>query len=164
MHFVKILKGRKNDSGQGLVEFALVASLFIFFLFAIVDFGYLFYAEVTLQDAVRTAARYAITGNCQSGNCYDNQNQNNRLDTIIQTVQTYSFNLTPVAVTVHCSGTCGTTYGNGTNNAGGPGDTIQISASYVFHPVIIGRFFTGGSYTVTCSSSYKNEQFQPAGS
>lgn len=156
----KSLVGRRVDSGQALVEFALSASMFILFLFAIIDFGFLFYSKLTLQNAVRTAGRYAITGNCDSGNCYDNGNNGNRLQTILNTVQTYSFGLSP-AVWVHCVGTCGSTYGNGGNNAGGPGDTIQIQATYVFRPVITGRFFSGGTYTIVVSSSYKNEIFQP---
>jgi len=156
-----LLARGKGESGGTLLEFALSASLFVLLLFAILDFGYLFYAKLTLQNAVRTAGRYAITGNCDSGNCFDNGNNSNRLQTILDTVQTDSFGLNPT-VSVHCVGSCLGSYGSGTNNAGGPGDTVQIIATYVFHPIITGKFFTGGIYTITVSSSYKNELFSPA--
>lgn len=152
---------RRSERGQTLVEFAFCASLFILFLFAVIDYGFLFYTKMTLQNAVRSAGRYAITGNCMSGNCYDNQNSGNRLQTILNKVREYSFGLNPT-VTVACTGSCSGSYGSGGNNAGGPGDTVRITASYVFKPIVLRRFFPGGVYTVTCSSSYKNEVFPPA--
>ena len=151
----------KDESGATLVEFAFSASVFLLLLFGILDFGFLFFAKLTLQDAVRTAGRYAVTGNCDSGNCYDGGNSGNRLQTILDTIQQHSFGLNPT-VGVHCVGACSTSYGGGGNNAGGPGDTVQITATYVFHPIITSSFYSGGAYTITVSSSYKNELFQPA--
>ena len=152
----------RSERGQTLVEFAVCASLFVLLLFSILDFGFLFYTKMTLQNAVRTAGRYAITGNCDSGDCYDNGNSGNRMQTILDTVHTLSFGLNPT-VSVNCvTGSCSGSYGAGANNAGGPGDTVRITASYVFNPFIIKRFFPGGIYTVTCSSTYKNETFAPA--
>ena len=152
---------KHEESGQTTVEFVLSATLFLLLLFAVFDFGFLFFAKLTLQNAVRTAGRYAITGDCSSGSCFDSTNPTNRLQTILNTVQTYSFFLSPT-VTVRCGGGCASGYGGGGNNAGGPGDTVTITATYVFHPIITYRFFTGGSYTITVSSSYKNEIFAPA--
>jgi len=151
----------RSERGQTIVEFALCASLFILFLFAVIDYGFLFYTKMTLQNAVRTAGRYAITGNCASGNCYDSHNSGNRLQTILNTVRDFSFGLNP-QVTVVCAGNCSGSYGSGVNNAGGPGDTVRITARYIVSPVVLRRFFPGGIYTVTCSSSYKNETFPPA--
>jgi Flp pilus assembly protein TadG len=46
--------------GQALVEFALVAPLFLFVLFGIIDFGrYVYYVQI-LNNAAREGARYAI--------------------------------------------------------------------------------------------------------
>jgi hypothetical protein len=150
-----------SERAQTLVEFALSASLFILLLFGIMEFAFLFYAKMTLQNAVRTAGRYAITGNCGSGNCYDNQNPNNRLQTVLSTVRNFSFGLNPT-VSIACTGTCSGSYGSGGNNAGGPGDAVRITASYVFRPSVLRPFFPRGILTISCSSSYKNETFPPA--
>ena len=152
---------RKNESGQTMVETALSATLFLLFMFGTINFGYLYYGKVTLQNAVRQAGRYAITGNCGSGNCFQNGNNGNRLNTIVQTVQNYSFNLSPT-VSVTCTGTCPSYSGNGgAENAGGPGDVVQISATYTFSPIFVTKFFPSGGYTYTVSSVFKNELFPP---
>jgi|HubBroStandDraft_4_1064222.scaffolds.fasta_scaffold527509_1 hypothetical protein len=160
-HILK--KDRTRDSGQTLVEFAISATVFFLLIFATLDFGFLFFAKVTLQNAVRQAGRYAITGNCGSGgSCFGTGG--NRLPIIIQTVTDYSFFLSP-AITVACvSGTCPGYSGGTGGNAGGPDDFVQITATYVWHPFLLSRFFTGGSYTLTVSSTFKNESFAPPSS
>jgi Flp pilus assembly protein TadG len=52
--------GRSDARGQALVEFALVAPIFFFMLFALIDFGrYVYYVQI-LNNAAREGARYAI--------------------------------------------------------------------------------------------------------
>ena len=101
----RILKTKPaNESGQTMVEFALVASIFLLLIFGMFDLAFYFYGRVTLQNAVRQAARYAITGNCGTpGSCFSGSNgqgggSGDRLNTIEQTVQKFSFGLNP---TVH---------------------------------------------------------------
>lgn len=53
------VRGRR---GQTLVEFALTLPLLLLLLLGIIEFGRIFQAWVTLQNAARTAARYAVTG------------------------------------------------------------------------------------------------------
>ena len=57
--------------GQALVEFALVAPIFLLLTFSIVDFGWYVYTVQTLNEAAREGARYAIvhgsTSLCPSG-------------------------------------------------------------------------------------------------
>jgi Flp pilus assembly protein TadG len=50
---------RTNESGQALVEFALVAPVLFLILFAIIQFGIAFMHSVALTDAVRAGARKA---------------------------------------------------------------------------------------------------------
>jgi hypothetical protein len=52
----------KCDEGQALVEFALVALVFLTLVFGIIDFARLFESWVTVQHAARQGARYAVTG------------------------------------------------------------------------------------------------------
>jgi Flp pilus assembly protein TadG len=51
--------GRSQDSGQALVEFALVAPIFLLILFAIIQMGLVLGAQNSLTSAVRETARYA---------------------------------------------------------------------------------------------------------
>lgn len=50
----------RNDTGAGLVEFSLVILLFLFLLFAIIDFGRLGAATVSANKATQIAARTAV--------------------------------------------------------------------------------------------------------
>jgi Flp pilus assembly protein TadG len=52
----------KSESGQSLVEFALIVPLLVLLLFGIVDFGRIFHAYLTIDHAGREAARAASIG------------------------------------------------------------------------------------------------------
>ncbi|MGN6671322.1 MAG: TadE/TadG family type IV pilus assembly protein [Candidatus Nucleicultricaceae bacterium] len=52
---------RKN-SGASMIEFALVAPVFLFFLIAILEMALLFVAQNAIEAAAREAARYSMTG------------------------------------------------------------------------------------------------------
>ena len=48
----------KREDGQSMVEFALILPLLILILCGILDFGWIFGNQLTLNSAVREAARY----------------------------------------------------------------------------------------------------------
>ena len=50
----------RADKGQAMVEFALVLPLLLALLCGIVDFGWLYYNQITLNNAAREGARYAV--------------------------------------------------------------------------------------------------------
>jgi Flp pilus assembly protein TadG len=52
-------KDIRGESGQALVEFALVAPLLLVLVFAVVQFGLLYNNYLQVTDAARTAARQA---------------------------------------------------------------------------------------------------------
>ena len=58
---------RRDPRGQTLVEFAFVLPLFIFLLVAIFDLGHVVWANDTLANGAREAARYAIVHGAKSG-------------------------------------------------------------------------------------------------
>jgi len=49
-----------KENGSALVEFALVAVIFFTVLFSIIEFGYLFWGNLSMQHAVREGARFAV--------------------------------------------------------------------------------------------------------
>ncbi|MDD2933204.1 MAG: TadE/TadG family type IV pilus assembly protein [Methylotenera sp.] len=49
-----------KEKGAALVEFALVAVIFFTVLFSIIEFGYLFWGNLSMQHAVREGSRFAV--------------------------------------------------------------------------------------------------------
>lgn len=64
-------RARHRTHAQAMVEFALVAPVFFFMLFAIIEFGWYVYQVQVLNEAAREGSRYAIvhgsTSLCPSG-------------------------------------------------------------------------------------------------
>ena len=58
----RILKAKRAEKGQALVEFAFVGLVFMLFIFSIIEGGRLFESWITVQHASREAARWGITG------------------------------------------------------------------------------------------------------
>lgn len=54
------VKVNAKVKGSALVEFALVAVLFFTILLSIIEFGYLFWGNLSMQHAVREGARFAV--------------------------------------------------------------------------------------------------------
>lgn len=52
--------GRKASRGQSLVEFAIVFPIFILVLFAVIEFSYMLYSQMTVSNAAREAARVSV--------------------------------------------------------------------------------------------------------
>ena len=53
-------KKEKGEDGQAMVEFALILPIFLLILCGIIDFGWLFYNQLSLNNACREGARYAF--------------------------------------------------------------------------------------------------------
>lgn len=59
---------RPQGRGQALVEFAIVAPLFLLMLLSVIEFGRYVYTVQVLNNAAREGARYAIVHGSQSLN------------------------------------------------------------------------------------------------
>jgi len=153
---------KANDSGQTLIEAALSLSIFLLLVFGTIDFGYLFYTQLTLQNAVRQAGRYALTGQCingSNGSCSES-----RYNSVVQTLQTVSAGLLNSSNTGAISITCTNAGGGCPDGAGGPGDLVVITVTYPYHFVTgpAAAFFPNRSHTITVSASFANEMFPPS--
>lgn len=51
---------KKKEKGQALVEFALTLPILLALLCGIIDFGWAYYNQITLNNAAREGARYAV--------------------------------------------------------------------------------------------------------
>jgi hypothetical protein len=78
------------EKGAALVEFALVAVLFFTILFSIIEFGYLFWGNLSMQHAVSEGSRYAVVTSASSfpSNPIDpTAQQKARCDAVIQSAK-----------------------------------------------------------------------------
>lgn len=61
-------KFRKGEDGQAMVEFALILPIFLLILCGIIDFGWMFYNQLSLNNACREGARYAVVNTADGAN------------------------------------------------------------------------------------------------
>ncbi len=147
--------GRRGSpiAGSAIIEFAIVVPLFFLLVFAVVDMASLFYSQTTLQDAVRTAGRYAMTGQHQPDG---HGGSLSRVNSIIQVAQQQAMGLNISNISV-------SSVQGGSGSAGGPGDTVLISltSNVQLLTPFMSQFFRNGVYTFTVSTRFKNESFPP---
>lgn len=60
------MRRKDGESGQSMIEFALVLPVLALFLLGIIDFGRIMSANLTVADAARDAARHASIGETDS--------------------------------------------------------------------------------------------------
>jgi len=143
------------EEGQSLVEFAIASVVFFYLIFAIFDFGHLFFVEMDVQNALQEAGRYGSTGN----HLPDPKNPGNylsRATSIINTFKSEAFGVNISNVEI-------SSLKGGPGNAGGPGDELTVSST-VSMPLmtpLIAQLFPNGQYTFTASTTVMNEPFPP---
>ena len=148
----RVLVRLRDDSGAGLVEYAIIFILFMTMLLAIADFGRLLYAYHFVSNQAREAVRYAsVRGQgCKTGptaqcSLYDGTDMSGRILTasdITSFAQSVPLGIdsTKVSATPVWSDTA--------NEA--PGSTIQVTVSYTFNFVF--PFVSKNTLTVQSSS------------
>jgi len=147
--------------GQDLVEFAVVVPLFLLLTFAVFDCGRLFFVQMNLQQAVQEAGRFASTGNHLPNPQNPSQNLS-RIASINAYVQNAAWGAEQMGASVSALQVSSVNGGSG--NAGGPQDTETISlvTNLPLMTPLVAKFFPGGQYTFTSSTTVKNEPFPPA--
>ena len=150
-----LLRRLRAEEGQSLVEFAIAFMVFIFLIFAVFDFGHLFFVEMDVQNAIQEAARYGSTGN----HLPDPSNPGNNLSRVISIINTFESD----AMGVQVSNIQVSSLNGGPTSAGGPGDMMTITGT-VNMPLLtplIAHLFPNGQFTFTASTTVMNEPFPP---
>jgi hypothetical protein len=176
-----------GDGGKAIVEFALIAPIFLGITLSILEFSGIMFVQTLLEGGAREASRYGITGQQPEGVSRD--------DMILQIVSENSFGIIDMdelemETLVYDSFSAvgqpepftdengndaydeGETYtdsnGNGTwdddmgaAGLGGPGDVVVYSMSYDW-PIMIPLFqpFFGDHVTLQANIAVRNEPFE----
>jgi Flp pilus assembly protein TadG len=151
--------GRMNR-GNTAVEFALTLPVFMLLIVGIIEFGWLFFMQHTLQHATREGTRLALVG----GQITAGGNVLSREDSIIRTIRekapsAMDPNELQIAIYPVSAGFGDPANWQSTLDAGNPGDFMRVRTRYnhTFITPMIGGFFTGGDMLIQAESTYRNE-------
>ena len=153
----------RMSRGSTVVEFALTLLVFITLLVAIIEFGWLFFIQHTLQYATREGTRLALVGQTRND---PSGNPMTRVDSIVRTIRDgASLAMRPDAVLIAIY-PVSATFGDPANwqnllDAGEPGDYMRVRTRVVhtFFTPMVGSFFPGGQITLQAEGTYRNELF-----
>jgi len=156
------LSGR-TDRGSSIVEFALTLPIFIILVVGIIEFGWYFFVQHTLQYATREGMRLALVGRTLTVG----GTPLSREASIIKTIQDNATLAIKPSSSVQVSiYPVTSTYSDPTGwetqqDAGDPGDYMRVRSRYNhrFFTPLIGGFFSGGAIVIQAEGTYRNELF-----
>ncbi|WP_420995512.1 TadE/TadG family type IV pilus assembly protein [Cupriavidus sp. 30B13] len=151
---------RLRQRGASAVEFALVAPVFFLVFFSIIDFSMMMFANLTMQNAVREGARFAVTGQSTLDPANTTQQRYQAVLAKIHDTSLGIYDMSGATVTTWVNGS---TQANGSTMFGGAGDlvVIQVNCSWPLLTPMVAAFFssTGGKYTFSVAATMRNEAF-----
>lgn len=152
-----------REAGSTIVEFAFITTLLLTMLLSIVDFGQLFYSNLTMQHAVREGTRFAVTGSTSLATtpaAADARCQAAIAKIREQSVGIYD-RLSPVVSfkTVAPDGST-TDIANGSCYNAGEIIVIEVASTAPVLTPFLRPFFNNGEYRFTVATTMKNEAFQ----
>lgn len=127
-----------------LVEFAIIAPVFVLLIIAVIELSMMYFANLTMQHAVREGARYSITGHTTAE--------------VIQKIKDSSMGMyakvNPV-ITVNGNTTVGPTL------FGAAGDiaVISLDCSWTLTTPMMKVFFKDGKAHFVVAATMRNEYF-----
>ncbi len=148
-------QGKFRQCGSAIVEFAIIAPVFLLFMIGIIELSMAYFANLTMQHAVREGARYAVTGNNDLDPASSNQQ---RYQAVIQKMKDSSMGIydkvNPVITVNGVSGTSAGMFGNA-------GDIVVISVAYnwTFATPMMAAFYKDGKSSNVVAATMRNESF-----
>lgn len=152
----------RQQQGNAILEFALMAILFITLLLTIAEMSLMFWATLSMQHAVREGARYSITGL----NTLAPVSDPTRYSAVVARIRDQSMGLydkispTIVVQSIDDSGAMHTVGGN---SFGNPGEivVIRLDCKWPLITPFLKPFFANGRYDFSVSATMRNENFTP---
>lgn len=157
-------RAKRGTRGSSIVEFALIAPLFLFLLIAIIELGLLFWANLTMQYAVAEGARHTISAALPLVGGQRNPDPNTVSRAVVRKIEDSSMGLygrlDPVV-----SIRSGAQYGSSAMS-GGQGDIVvlQLDCAWPILTPLLMPFFPGGKYRFSVAATMRGEAFPTRGS
>jgi Flp pilus assembly protein TadG len=138
----------RHDEGSSLVEFSLVAFMFVMVLLAVVEMGRLVLIYTAVSNAAHVGTRYAIVhGQDRTGSGTDGPSGPGNTTAVETVVQNFAaaglLDTSRLTVTVN--------YPDGGTNANAPGKNVSVTVTYPYDP-LIGYFSSALSVTLGSTS------------
>jgi hypothetical protein len=135
----------RHDEGSSLVEFSLVAFMFVMVLLAVVEMGRLVLVYTAVSNAAHVGTRYAIVhGGDRTGSGTDGPSGPGNTTSVQTVVQNFAaaglLDTSRLTVTVN--------YPDGSN---APGKNVSVTVAYPYDP-LIGYFSSALSVTLGSTS------------
>jgi len=152
-----------DHKGATAVEFALIMPIFFLLLFGIIDFGWYFFNQHTIQFATREGTRLALVGATLKD---DQGNDLSREASIIKKIKdNAAMAVDPDALRISIY-PVGADYSDPddwdtTQDAGTGGDYMRVRVLYTYNFLtpFIGNFFPSGMNEIRAEALYRNELF-----
>ena len=153
-------RSSRRQGGATVVEMALVLPLFLLLLVGVIELSLMFFANLTMQYAVREGARYAITGLSDADPNTTNQQ---RYQAVIARMKISSigiFDMTsPVITTNNIKYTDSTSYNAAMFGKAGDILVIRIDCAWPLATPMLTPFFKDGVYRFTVAATMLNENY-----
>jgi Flp pilus assembly protein TadG len=147
-HQRRRLARRLGDcTGSSLIEASIVTPLLLFLTFGIIDFGWMFYANLALESGVSQAVRYAVTGRAMDGL--------SREASIKAVMRSAAPALTIEDDDIQFSHLTG---GRWVAGVGGPGEVEKVTVTYSHRILVLTPFFRHPAVDLQVESAMKNEE------
>jgi hypothetical protein len=138
----------RQTRGQSLVEAAFVLPLIMVVTFAIIDFAWVLFSYLALQNGVAEAARYGITGGTMPAMTRPQSIMAVMRDASpTLTIRDEDFDFSHLEDGAWVAG------------VGGPGEVERLRVTYVHDVLVFRPLFEGGQVTLRAESAMKNERF-----
>jgi len=154
------MKRSIREKGATVIEFALAVPIFIILIIGIIDFGWYFFTQHTIQYATREGARIALVGKT-----IDDMDRSATVIKVIQESAGLAVDPEDLDIRIYpleddFSDPAG--WQGLTPNAGAPGAIMRVRARYTYHFLtpIIGSLVSNGKILVEAQATYKNEIFE----
>lgn len=152
-------RGPLAQRGATIVEFAIIAPAFLMLMIGVIELSMVYFANLTMQHAVREGARYAVTG---QSNLDPNTSSQQRYQAVMQKIKDSSMGMydkvgPPTVSVTNISGGSN----SGAGMFGNPGDIVVISldCNWPLVTPMMAAFFNNGKAHFVVAATMRNESF-----
>ena len=145
----------ERQRGSNIVEFAIVVPFFLMIMLGVIEMSMMYFADLTMQHAVREGARYAVTG---QNNLDPNTSNQQRYQAVLQKIKDSSMGMySRVSPVISVNGSSSTN----ASMFGEAGDivVISIACTWKFTTPIVSAFFKDGKMNFVVAATMRNESY-----